>query len=67
VFFEKNDLGLLGVKEFFSHVLEGNSRVLEAKKTIFWSKHGLGDFIFMFLVELDTCLETLIPIRGVKH
>jgi hypothetical protein len=48
-------------------MLERDNKVLEAKKTIFWSKYGLRDFIFLFLVELGTCLKNLIPIRGVEH
>jgi hypothetical protein len=38
-------------------MLEGDNRVLEAKKTTFWSRYGLRNFIFLFLVELGTCQE----------
>ena len=54
-------------ESFFPMCPKGNNRVLEAKKTTFWSKYGLQDFIFLFLVELGTCLQNLIPTRGVEH
>jgi hypothetical protein len=46
---------------------EWDSTVLEAKKTIFWSRYGLRNFIFLFLVELGTCPQNLIPTRRVEH
>jgi hypothetical protein len=46
---------------------EEDSRVLEAKKAIFWSRYGLKNFIFLFLIELGTCPQNLIPIGRVEH
>jgi hypothetical protein len=42
------------------------SSVLEAKKP-FLSKHGMNLLIFLFLGEFGTCLQNLIPVRGVEH
>jgi hypothetical protein len=55
------------MKEFSSFVLEGNNTVLEAKKTILSSIYGLQNFIFLFLGELGTCLQNLMPTIGVEH
>jgi hypothetical protein len=44
------------VEFFFSSMREADNKVLEAKKTIFWNRYGLKNFIFLFLVELGTCL-----------
>jgi hypothetical protein len=51
------------IEEFSSHVPKGESRVLEPKKIEFLSRYGFWDFIFLFLVGLDTCLQNLIPRR----
>jgi hypothetical protein len=54
-------------KEVFSLAPEGDSRVLKAKKTIFKSRYGMCLSIFLFLSELGTCPQNLVPTRGVKH
>jgi hypothetical protein len=46
---------------------KGDIRVLEARKPIFGRRYELWDFMFLFLVELGTCLHNLIPKRGVEH
>jgi hypothetical protein len=46
-------------------VPKGYSSVSEAKKTIFWSRYGLPDFIFLFLGELGTCTRKIIRTGGV--
>jgi hypothetical protein len=43
-----------------------DSSVLEAKKTIFGRRYGLPDFIFLFSVELGTCMQNLIFTKVVK-
>ena len=43
---------------------EGDSKVEEAKKINILSKYGFLDFIFLFLIELDKCLQNLVPRRG---
>jgi hypothetical protein len=40
---------------------------LEAKKTIFLSRYGMGLFIILFIGELGTYKKNLIPTRGVEH
>jgi hypothetical protein len=46
------------VKEkVFSTVPKRDSSVLDAKKTIFGRRYGLHDFIFLFLLELGTCVQ----------
>jgi hypothetical protein len=46
---------------------ERDSRVSEAKKTIFGSRYGLSLFGFLFIGELGTCPQNLIFIEGVEH
>jgi hypothetical protein len=48
-------------------VPKGDNIVLKAKKTTFSSRHGLCDILFLFLGELGTCLQNLIPTIGVEH
>jgi hypothetical protein len=43
-----------------------DSSVLEAQKTIFGRRYGLPDFIFLFLVELDTCVQNLMFTKIIK-
>jgi hypothetical protein len=45
---------------------EGYNNVLEAKKTIFWSRYGLVDFRFLFLDELDTCPQDCVLMRHME-
>jgi hypothetical protein len=47
------------------YVPKGYSSVLEANITIFWSRYGLPDFIFLFLGELCTCTRKIICTGGV--
>ena len=54
-------------KKVFSPAPEGDSRVLKAKKTILKSKHGMCLSIFLFLTELGTCPQNLIPTKGVEY
>jgi hypothetical protein len=39
------------VDEKVFHMPKGDSRVLDAKKTLFLRRYGLWDFIFLFLDE----------------
>jgi hypothetical protein len=54
-------------KKVFSLAPKGDSRVLKAKKSIFWSRYGMCLSIFLFLSELGTCPQNLISTRGVEH
>ena len=45
---------------------EGDNRVLKAKKTICYIRYGMYFSIFFFLSELGTCVQNLIPTRGVE-
>jgi hypothetical protein len=54
-------------KTFFFPAPKGDSRVLKAKKTIFQSRYGMCLSIFLFLIELGTCPQNLIPAKGVEH
>jgi hypothetical protein len=51
----------------FFYVPMGDNKVFKAQKTIFLSRHGLSNFIFMSLGELGTFLQNFIPTRGVEH
>ena len=51
------------MKKFFFHVPKEDNRVLETKKT----RYGMSLFKILFLVELSTCLQILIPTRGVEN
>jgi hypothetical protein len=53
-------------KKFFSPVLKAYSNVLRALKSIFFSREGSRDFKFIFLCELGTCPQNLIPMRCMK-
>jgi hypothetical protein len=53
-------------KTVFFPVPKGDSRVLKAKKTIFYS-YGMSLSIFLFLSELGTCPQNFITTRGVEH
>jgi hypothetical protein len=53
-------------KKFFSTMSERGNSVLEAKKIIFGCRYGLPYFIFLFLVELGTCVQNLIFTTVVK-
>jgi hypothetical protein len=53
-------------KSFFYTALERDNNVLEAKKTIFGSRYGLPDFIFLFLFELGTLVQNLIFTKVVE-
>jgi hypothetical protein len=46
---------------------KGNRKVLKAQKTIFLSRHGLCNILFLSLGELGICLQNLIPIGGVDE
>jgi hypothetical protein len=50
-------------KSFFSL----DPKVLKAKKTISWNRYGMCLSTFLFLSKLGTCLQNLIPTRGVEH
>jgi hypothetical protein len=49
-------------KDFFL-VPMGDNKVLETKKTSFFSSYGLCNFLFFFLSELVTLLQNLIPTK----
>jgi hypothetical protein len=46
---------------------KGIAEFWKAKKTNFLSKYGMCLSIFMFLSELGTCPQNLIPTRSVEH
>jgi hypothetical protein len=46
---------------------KGDSRVLEAKKTIFLSRYRMSLFTFLFLDELGMCPQNLISRKGVDQ
>jgi hypothetical protein len=46
---------------------EGYSRPSEAPKTNFRRRYGMLLSIFLFLSELGTCPQNLIPRKGVEH
>jgi hypothetical protein len=54
-------------KKVFFPCAQRDSRVLKAKKTIFKSRYGMCLSIFLFLSELGTCPQNLIPTRSVEH
>jgi hypothetical protein len=54
-------------KKVFFPVPKGDSRVLKAQKTIFSSRHGLCNILFLSLGGSGICLQNLIPIGGVEH
>jgi hypothetical protein len=54
-------------KKVFFPVPKEDSRVLEAQKTTFSSRHGLCDILFLSLGGLGICLQNLISIGGVEH
>jgi hypothetical protein len=45
----------------------GDTKVLEAHKTTFSSRHGWCIILFLSLSELDICPQNLIPTSGVEH
>jgi hypothetical protein len=47
--------------------VEGDNKVLKAKKTTFSSRHGLCNILFLSLSKLGACLQNLIFTRGVEH
>jgi hypothetical protein len=54
-------------KKFFSPLQNGDSSLLESKKTTFSSRYGMCLFGFLFLSELGTCSQNLMPTQGVEH
>jgi hypothetical protein len=52
-------------ENLFFPMLEGDIKVVDAKKTTFLSRNEMWDFIFLFLSKLDSCLQNFIPSRGV--
>jgi hypothetical protein len=53
-------------EKFFSPAPKGDSRVLKAKKPFFKVDMECAS-IFLFLSELGTCPQNLIPTRAVEH
>jgi hypothetical protein len=53
-------------KKVFFHVLKGYSKVFGAKQTIFSSRYGMSLFGFLFLGELGTFPQNLMPTQGVE-
>jgi hypothetical protein len=51
---------------FFSILLERYNSVVEVEKTIFGSRYGLLDFMFLFLVKLGTCVQNIIFTKVVE-
>jgi hypothetical protein len=47
-------------------MLKGYRRVLGTKRTIFKSRHELKDFKFLFLSELGSWQQNLIPTRRME-
>jgi hypothetical protein len=53
-------------KKFFSPLPKGDSSLLGAKKTTFLSRYEMCLFGFLFLGELGTCPQNLMPTQGVE-
>jgi hypothetical protein len=51
-------------KAFFP-ISQGENKVLEAQNINFLIRYGFWNIIFLFLVELGTCLQNLISRRSV--
>jgi hypothetical protein len=45
---------------------KGGQQCFGVQKTYFYSRYGLWDFKFLFLGELGTCPQNLIPTQGVE-
>ena len=45
---------------------EGKNNVLVTSNTNFSSTHGMSLFTFLFLGELGTCLQNLMPTRDME-
>jgi hypothetical protein len=58
--------GIIMKKKFFWPLSEGDSNLLGSKKTTFSSRYGMSLFEFLFLGELGTCPQNLMPTRGVE-
>jgi hypothetical protein len=54
-------------KKFFSPAPKGDSKVLKTKKPFLKVDMEFALSIFLFLSELGTCPQNLIPTRGVEH
>jgi hypothetical protein len=52
-------------EKVFSLVFDRDNSVLEAKKSIFLSRYKMRLFKFLFINELGTCPQNLIPTRVV--
>jgi hypothetical protein len=50
----------------FLPISEGNSNLLGSKKSTFSSRYRMSLFRFLFLGELDTCPQNLMPTQGVE-
>jgi hypothetical protein len=53
-------------KKYFLLLSEGDNSLLGSKKTTFSSRYGMSLFGFLFLGELGTCLQNVMPTRGVE-
>jgi hypothetical protein len=53
-------------KKFFSSLRNGDNSLLGSKKTTFSSRYEMSLFRFLFLSELGTCSQNLMPTRGVE-
>jgi hypothetical protein len=53
-------------KKFFLPLQNGDSNHLGSKKTTFSSRYEMSLFIFLFLGELGTCPQNLMPTQGVE-
>jgi hypothetical protein len=52
-------------KVFFHYIQEGQ-QCFGGQKTIFRCRYGLPDVIFLFLVELGTCVQNIMFTKVVK-
>jgi hypothetical protein len=53
-------------KKFFLPLSSRDNNLLESKKITFSSRHGMCLFGFLFLGELGTCLQNLMPTQDVE-
>jgi hypothetical protein len=53
-------------KKFFTPLQNEDSSLLGSKKTTFSSRYEMSLFKFLFLGELGTCSQSLMPTRGVE-
>jgi hypothetical protein len=53
-------------EKVFCILVRGGQQLFGVQKTTFSSRYGMGLFGFLFLGELDTCPQNLMPTQGVE-